>query len=40
MDLRNEHEELCELIMIDSDTSVHVCSIEHGQENDLHLEQK
>ena len=31
----HEHEELCELIMIDSGASVHVCPREHGQENGL-----
>ena len=33
--LDHEHEELCELIMIDSDASVHVCPPDHGQENGL-----
>ena len=33
--LDREHEELCELIMIDSGASVHVCRPEHGQENGL-----
>ena len=31
----SEHEELCELIIIDSGVSVHVCPPEHGQENGL-----
>ena len=31
----HEHEELCELIMIDSGASVHVCPPDHGQENGL-----
>ena len=31
----HEHEELFELIMIDSGTSVHVCPPDHGQENRL-----
>ena len=31
----HEHEELCELIMIDSGASVHVCPPVHGQENGL-----
>ena len=31
--LDHEHEELCELIMIDSGASVHVCPPDHGQEN-------
>ena len=30
--LDHEHEELCELIMIDSGASVHVCPLDHGQE--------
>ena len=30
-----EHEELCELIMIDGGASVHVCPPDHGQENGL-----
>ena len=34
--LDHEHEELCELIMIDSGASVHVCTADHGQENGLH----
>ena len=33
--LDHEHEELCELIMIDSCASVHVYPVEHGQENGL-----
>ena len=33
--LDNEHEELCELIMIDSGSSVHVFPPDHGQENGL-----
>ena len=33
--LNQEHEELCELIMIDSGASVHVCPPDHGQENGL-----
>ena len=33
--LDHEHEESCELIMIDSDASVHVCPPDHGQENGL-----
>ena len=33
--LDHEHEKLCELIMIDSGASVHVCPPEHGQENGL-----
>ena len=33
--LDQEHEELCELIMIDSGASVHVCPPDHGQENGL-----
>ena len=33
--LDHEHEELCELIMIDSGASVHVCPPDHGQENGL-----
>ena len=31
--LDHEHEELCELTMIDSGASVHVCPLEHGHEN-------
>ena len=31
--LDHEREELCELIMIDSGASVHVCPPDHGQEN-------
>ena len=31
----HEREELCELIMIDSGASVHVCPPDHGQENGL-----
>ena len=31
----HEHEELCELIMVDSGASVHVCPSDHGQENGL-----
>ena len=30
--LDHEHEELCELIMIDSVASVHVCPFDHGQK--------
>ena len=33
--LDHEHEELCELIMIDTGASVHVCPPDHGQENGL-----
>ena len=33
--LDHKHEELCELIMIDSGASVHVCPPEHVQENGL-----
>ena len=33
--LGREHEELCELIMIDSGASAHVCPPDHGQENGL-----
>ena len=33
--LDHEHEELCELTMIDSGASVHVCPPDHGQENGL-----
>ena len=33
--LDQEHEELCELIMIDSGASVHVCPPQHGQVNGL-----
>ena len=33
--LDHEHEELCELIMIDSGASVHVCPPDHGQVNGL-----
>ena len=33
--LDQEHEGLCELIMIDRGASVHVCPPEHGQENGL-----
>ena len=32
--LDHEHEGLCELSMIDSGASVHVCPPEHGQENE------
>ena len=38
--LNQEHEELCELIMIDSGTSVHVCPPDHGQENGLRKSSK
>ena len=38
--LDHEHEELCELIMIDSGASVHVCPPDHGQENGLHKSSK
>ena len=34
-----EHEELCELIMIGSGASVHVCPLDHGQEDGLQIEQ-
>ena len=42
MDLRLDHEleELCELIMIDSRASVHVCPPDHGQENGLRKSSK
>ena len=33
--LDHEHEELCELIMMDSGASAHVCPPDHGQENGL-----
>ena len=33
--LDHEHEEPCELIMIDSGASVHACPLEHGQETGL-----
>ena len=33
--LDHEHEELCEVIMIDSGASVHVCPPDHGQEKGL-----
>ena len=33
--LDHEHEELCELILIDNGASVHVCPPDHGQENGL-----
>ena len=33
--LDHEHEELCEMIMIDSGASVHVCPPDHGRENGL-----
>ena len=33
--LEQEHEELCELIMVDSGASVHVCPPDHGRENGL-----
>ena len=33
--LDQEHDELCELSMIDSGASVHVCPPDHGQENGL-----
>ena len=36
----HEHEELCELIMIDSGASVHVCPPDHGQENGLRKSSK
>ena len=32
--LDHEHEELCELIMIDGRASVHACPPERGQKND------
>ena len=38
--LDQEHEELCELIMIDSGASVHVCPPDHGQENGLRKSSK
>ena len=38
--LDHEHEELCELIMIDSGASVHVCPPDHGQENGRHRERE
>ena len=36
----HEHEELCELIMIDSGASVHVCPPDHCQENGLRKSSK
>ena len=38
--LDHEHEEFCELIMIDSGASVHVCPPDHGQENGLRKSSK
>ena len=38
--LDHEHEELCELIMIDSGASVHVCPPDHGQEYGLRKSSK
>ena len=38
--LDQEHEELCELIMIDSGASVHECPPAHGQENGLRKSSK
>ena len=38
--LNQEHEELCELIIIDSGASVHVCPPDHGQENGLRKSSK
>ena len=38
--LDHEHEELCELIMIDCGASVHVCPLDHGQENGLRKSSK
>ena len=38
--LNQEHEELCELIMIDSGASVHVCPSHHGQQNELRKSSK
>ena len=38
--LDQEHEEVCELIMIDSGASVHVCPPDHGQENGLRKSSK
>ena len=38
--LGHEHEELRELIMIDSGASVHVCPPDHGQENGLRESSK
>ena len=38
--LDQEHEELCELIMIDSGASVHVCPPDHDQENRLRTSSK
>ena len=38
--LDHEHEKLCELIMIDSGASVHVCPPDHGQMNGLHKSSK
>ena len=38
--LDQEHEELCELIMIDSGASVHLCPPDHGQENGLRKSSK
>ena len=38
--LDHEHEELCELIIIDSGASVHVCPPDHDQENGLRKSSK
>ena len=38
--LDQEHEELCELIMIENGASVHVCPLDHGQENGLRKSSK
>ena len=38
--LDQEHEELCELIMIDSGASAHTCPLDHGQENGLRKSSK
>ena len=38
--LEHEHEELCELIMIDSGASVHVCPLDLGQEKGPHKSSK
>ena len=38
--LDHEHEELCELIMIYSGASVHVCPPDHGQEYGLRKSSK
>ena len=38
--LNQEHEELCELIMIDCGASVHVCPPNHGQENGIRKSSK